>query len=220
MRRALAIFLAVIALSAQGGCGPREPVSPDQAEGGTHRLAVLPFRVEGSLDPNGRFLPAADADVSEEVGLHVAERLTDELARLGQAPVPSPKVLRATPVAGAAVYDPRLAARVARDLGAEFAVMGAVRRYVQRVGSALSVESPATVEYQAMAVDAGSGAVIGSYLFDYTQQPLAADLTQLPDFVQGGGKWRTREDILDRSLAKTAEKIASAMRGRRATAAR
>ena len=59
---------------------------------------------------------------------------------------------------------------------------------------------------------AGSGMVIGSWVFDFTQQPLAADLTTLPDFVQGGGKWRTREDILDKSLAKTAGKIAGTVR--------
>ena len=33
-----------------------------------------------------------------------------------------------------------------------------------------------------------------------------------PDFLQGGGKWRTREDILDKSLAKTAAKIAGNVR--------
>ena len=96
---------------------------------------------------------------------------------------------------------------IAREVGADAAVYSAVHRFVQRKGSALSVESPASVEYRALVVDAASGVVIGNYLFDFTQQPLAADLTTLPDFLQGGGKWRTREEILDASLTKTANKI-------------
>ena len=69
-----------------------------------------------------------------------------------------------------------------------------------------------------MIVAADSGVIVGTYLFDFTQQPLAADLTTLPDFVQGGGKWRTREEILDRSIPKMAKKIRSTLRGRAATA--
>jgi hypothetical protein len=107
---------------------------------------------------------------------------------------------------------------VARELGADVAVFGAIRRFVQRKGSALSVEAPASVEYQAMIVAADSGVIVGTYLFDFTQQPLAADLTTLPDFVQGGGKWRTREEILDHSIPKMAKKIRSTLRGRAATA--
>jgi hypothetical protein len=181
--------------------------------GSGRRVAVLPFRVRGFLDSAGRFAddPHASA-IPEDLGVYVARRLTSDLTGLGADVVPADAVLQATPVAGAAIYDTKLARRVAREVGADAAVFGAVRRFVQRQGSALSVESPASVEYQAMVVSAESGRVVGSWVFDFTQKPLAADLTTLPDFVQGGGKWRTREDILDKSLAKTAAKIAGTMR--------
>jgi hypothetical protein len=176
-------------------------------------VAVLPFRVGGSLDPAGRFVDDPNAKaIPDDLGTHIAERLNADLTALGANVVPLEAVQGATPVAGAALYDTKLALRVARELGAGAAVMGAVDRYVQREGSALSVESPASLKYQVMVVAADSGLVVGSYLFDYTQQPLMADLTTLPDFVQGGGKWRTREDILDRSLTKTAAKIAGTLR--------
>jgi hypothetical protein len=176
-------------------------------------VAVLPFRVGGFLDPAGRFVDDPNAaDIPDDLGTHVAERLNTDLAALGATVVPLDTVQAATPVSGTALYDTKRALRVAREIGAGAAVMGAIHRFRQRVGSALSVESPASVEYQVMVVAADSGLIIGSYLFDYTQQPLAADLTTLPDFIQGGGKWRTREDILDRSLTKTAGKIAGTLR--------
>jgi hypothetical protein len=176
-------------------------------------VAVLPFRVQGFLDPAGRFTDDPEAAaMPDDLGAYIAQRLNTDLSGLGARVVPLDAVLEATPVAGAALYDTKLALRVAREVGAGAAVMGAVHRFVQRQGSALSVESPASVKYQVMVVAADSGIVIGSYLFDFTQQPLMADLTTLPDFVQGGGKWRRREEILDRSLAKTAGKIAGTLR--------
>lgn len=203
---ALAAPLVAALLAA---CGPRAADVP--AEPGVRpvrRIAVLPFRTGGSLDPAGRFVAATGAGaVPEDLGPYVAERLTADLGALGAHTIPVDAVLSATPVAGAALYDTKLAARVGRALEADTAVYGAVRRYVERVGSALSVESPASVEYQVMVVDVASGTVIGSYVFDFTQQPLAADITTLPDFLQGGGKWRTRKEILDRSLQKTATKV-------------
>ena len=139
---------------------------------------MLPFRVRGFLDPAGRFAedPAAAA-MPEDLGVYIARKLTADLVAAGAEVVPAETVLQATPVAGAALYDTKLARRVARDVGADAAVFGAVRRYVQRQGSALSVESPASVEYQVMVVSTESGLVIGSYVFDFTQKPLAADLT-------------------------------------------
>lgn len=206
--RRLAVLAAPLVTALLAACGPRAADVPaDPGARAARRIAVLPFRTGGSLDPTGRFSAAPNASVPEDLGVYVAERLAADLTTLGAQTVSVDAVLAATPVAGAALYDTRLAVRVGRALEADTAVLGAVRRYVERVGSALSVESPASVEYQAMVVDVASGTVIGSYVFDFTQQPLAADITTLPDFLQGGGKWRTRKEILDRSLQKTAAKV-------------
>ena len=206
--------LVVLLVAAHTACGPERASSPAAPQvAGERQVAVLPFRVRGFLDSAGRFAtdPQAGA-MSEDLGTYIAERLTTDLVARGAHVVPADTVLQATPVAGAALYDSKLAIRVARAVGADAAVFGALQRFVQRQGSALSVERPASVQYQAMVVDAASGIVIGNYLFDYTQKPLAADLTTLPDFIQGGGKWRTREEILDRSLTKTAGKIDGTVR--------
>jgi hypothetical protein len=209
-RAALLLVLAGISCGPYGGAPP-----PGATAEPTPPVAVLPFRIAGFLDPAGRFVDDTSVGaIPDDLGVEIAQRLGMDLEHAGVGVVPADTVLRATPVAGAALYDTKLAARVAREVGADVAVMGAVHRYVQRVGSALSVERPATVEYQAMIVAADSGRMLGSYLFDFTQKPLAEDLTTLPDFLQGGGKWRTREEILHRSLTKTAAKIASALRSR------
>jgi hypothetical protein len=205
-RTGLAILVLVTSPTACGLRGAGTPATPQVAA--NRRVAVLPFRLRGFLDSAGRFASDPQGDpMPDDLGVYIAERLTNDLTALGARVVPTDTVQQASPVAGAALYDTKLAVRVAHAVGADAAVFGAVHRFIQRQGSALSVERPATVEYQAMVVDAASGIVIGNYLFDFTQQPLAADLTQLPDFLQGGGKWRTREEILDRSLTKTAGKI-------------
>jgi hypothetical protein len=199
-----------MALVVAAGCakGPESTKPAAPRVEGARRVAVLPFRVRGFLDSTGRFASDPQAGpMEDQLGVYVAERLTSDLTALGTPVVPASTVLQATPPAGAALYDGKLAVRVAREVGADAAVYGAVHRFVQRKGSALSVESPASVEYRAMVIDVASGVVIGNYLFDYTQQPLAADLTTLPDFLQGGGKWKTREEILDGSLGKTANKV-------------
>lgn len=208
-----ALVASVLALQC-ASCGPQSAGAPAVPQaGGARNVAVLPFRVGGFLDPAGRFVDDPNVEgIPDDLGTHIAERLDTDLTALGATVVPLETVQAATPVAGAALYDTKLALRVARQIGAGAVVMGAVHRFVQRQGSALSVESPASVKYQVMVLAADSGIVVGSYLFDFTQQPLMADLTTLPDFVQGGGKWRTREDILDRSLAKTAAKIAGTLR--------
>jgi len=206
-RRAAGWCVTLVVAAGCGFGGGAEPKTP-RVEGQQRRVAVLPFRVRGFIDSTGRFASDPQAGpMEDDLGVYVAERLTSDLTSLGTPVVPASTVLQATPPAGAALYDNKLAVRVAREVGADAAVYGAVHRFVQRKGSALSVESPASVEYRALVVDAASGVVIGNYLFDFTQQPLAADLTTLPDFLQGGGKWRTREEILDGSLTKIANKV-------------
>jgi hypothetical protein len=209
------VGLAVLVLvTSPAACGLRGAGTPPTSQATSERkAAVLPFRLRGFLDSAGRFAsdPQAGA-MPDDLGVSIAERITTDLAALGARVVPAATVQQASPVAGAALYDIRLAVRVGREVGADAAVFGAVHRFVEREGSALSVERPASVKYQAMVVDVASGVVIGNFLFDYTQQPLAADLTTLPDFLQGGGKWRTREEILERSLTKTAAKIDGTLR--------
>jgi hypothetical protein len=120
-------------------------------------------------------------------------------------------VLRATPPPGAARYDKELAKRVARAVGARLVVMGALTRFVEREGSAWGATTPASVWYQAILLDA-DGQVLDRERFEYAQQPLSQNLLELPRFLQGGGRWVTRDEMLDGALAETAGKLASVIR--------
>jgi hypothetical protein len=136
-------------------------------------------------------------------------------ARLIGAAVPvanGDRVLALTPPAGAAVYDARLGVRVATKAGANLAVVGAITRYVQREGSALGARTPASVAYQAALVRAPDAAIVAVDRFDYTQQPLTSNLLDLPRFLRAGGRWLTREELLEGALGETAEKFANALR--------
>src|SRR5690242_20235565 len=83
---------------------------------GPRRVAVLPFRVRGFIDSTGRFASDPNSGpMDEELGAYVAEKLTADLTALGAPVVPASTVAQATPVPGAALYDTKLAARVARE---------------------------------------------------------------------------------------------------------
>jgi len=95
--------------------------------------------------------------------------------------------------------------------GAPLALIGQERLEGQREGSALGVTSPASVAYQVALVRASDQAILGTDRFDYTQQSLSENLLDLPRFLKAGGRWMTREEILQGALEETAHKLATAL---------
>jgi len=177
-------------------------------------VAVLPFRVGGQLGADGAFTARGDLPpVPDDVGEQMAVTLSQALARNGVATIDPSHVMHATPPPGASRYDAALAARVARGLGVRLAVLGALTRYDEREGTAWGTRNPATVWYQAVLVDGEGGAVLDRQRFEYTQQPLSENLLQLPRFLQGGGRWVTRQDMLSGALNETGANLALAIRG-------
>jgi len=118
-------------------------------------------------------------------------------------------VFGAASLADAGHYDPAFAVRLAGKLGARFVVLGALVRFRQREGSALGVTSPASVAYQVALVRAADQAILGTDRFDYTQQSLSENLLDLPRFLKAGGRWMSREEILEGALEETAHRLAA-----------
>jgi hypothetical protein len=206
---------AVAFLLAAASCaGQRKPLPVVALHtSGPAMVAVLPFRVGGELDPNIAFAERRDLPpVPEDVGVRMAEALGQALTRNGVTVVRPSEVLHATPPAGAARYDSALGARVAKDLGVPFAVLGALTRFVEREGSAWGTNTPATVWYQAVLVEAANGEVVSSERFEHTQQPLSQNLLDLPRFLQRRGRWVTREEMLTGGLDETGANLARAIR--------
>jgi hypothetical protein len=192
---------------------PVDAATAAQPMTGTPVVAVLPFRVGGSLDAGATYTEReAVADAPPDLGEQIAVELGAALAKRGIAVVDGRRVAAAVPPPGAAIYDARLGARVARELGVPMAVMGAVTRYVQREGTALGATKPATVWYQAVLVNADDATVLERATFEHTQQPLSENILDLPKFIQGGGQWVTREQMLSESLPATAGRLAAGIR--------
>jgi len=212
MRRLVVLsMLAALGLA----CTPRSrtPAVPPRVASAVGAVAVIPFRVGGELDPAGSFAERRDVPpVPDDVGDHIAMTLGQQLARDGVTVSDSAAVQQATPPPGTSRYDPAMAMRVAKAVGARLAVLGALTRYAQREGSAWGARTPATVWYQAVLVDAATGSLIDRERFEYTQQPLSQNLLELPRFLQGGGKWVTREEMLDGALDETAAQLVRAIR--------
>ena len=224
MLRPLAVAIALAALAACERPGPARlpaPVMPP----GTARIAVVPFRTAGAP---GAQAGGGGEGVPADAGPAAARMLAAHLAETGMAVVDADRVLGAWSLADTTAYDPRVAAHVAEKVGANLAVLGTLSRYRERQGTAWAVEAPAAVAYEAAVVHAPDGALLATSAlilalaspeaqawvvagFEYAQQALTENLLQLPRFVESGGRWLTREELLDQALARTAERLARAL---------
>ena len=201
MIRRLALAAVLVMLPACSRPGPRHA---PPALTGPPRVAVMPFRTARA--------PGAETEpVPADAGLAAARMLGAHLAALGIAVVDADRVLGTWSLSDTHVYDASLAAHVGERVGANVAAFGVLSRYHERQGSAWAVESPAAVAYEAALVHVPDGTLIAVDRFEYAQQALSQNLLELPRFVEGGGRWLTREELLDQSLAHTAERLGRAL---------
>jgi hypothetical protein len=85
--------------------------------------------------------------------------------------------------------------QMGREIGADAVVGGIVYRFQQRVGTGLSVESPASVGFGLHVIRCSDGQVLWSNHFDETQQNLSENLLKIGSFVKRGGTWLTVEQL-------------------------
>jgi hypothetical protein len=72
---------------------------------------------------------------------------------------------------------------------------GVITRYDDRQGSALLVDQPASVAYEAFLISARDGEILWRARFDETQQPLLDNLLLAGRFFKGGGVWQTNDTL-------------------------
>ncbi len=193
----LLIFLLPAWCHPQGG---GERIAPRQ------KVAVLPFLTIRPHAPGetmikglqGEFFFRA-GELPSRAGSEVTSIFQRQLLRLGRCEVmplgqvmtaleePDPLAFREDPL-GEAV-------RLGEGLGAHAVVIGGVYRFEQRIGSALGVERPASVAFDAHLVRVEDRKVIWSVRFDETQRSLSENLLKVSTFVKGGGQWVTVEKL-------------------------
>jgi hypothetical protein len=72
---------------------------------------------------------------------------------------------------------------------------GVITRYDDRQGSALLVDQPASVAYEAYLISARDGEILWRARFDETQRPLLDNLLLIGRFLKGGGVWQTNDTL-------------------------
>lgn len=72
---------------------------------------------------------------------------------------------------------------------------GVITRYDNRQGTAIAVDHPASVAYEAFLISARDGEILWRARFDETQRPLFDNLLLAGRFFKGGGVWQTNDTL-------------------------
>ena len=94
-----------------------------------------------------------------------------------------------------------------RQNTADVVLLGFVYRFRERVGTAYSVESPASVAFGMHLIRVMDGRTIWSASLDETQKSLGDNLFQLGSFLSRGGRWVTAEELATSGLEQIFEKF-------------
>jgi len=89
----------------------------------------------------------------------------------------------------------RLIVETGRRLEADAVMTGTIYRFRERVGAALSVDTPASVAFDMHLVRVADGRLIWVGHFDETQHSLSEDLLRWRTFLKRGGGWLTAEAL-------------------------
>ena len=175
-----------------------------------YRVAVMPFDVTNcrtcvesypSCRPVGGQIVCDQ--ISSGIGFDLALSLAREIAIYGKYEVLEPLATsRVLPLVGQVPMT-----EIGRRLGVDVLVFGVINRFQERVGGPMSVRSPASVYFEISMVDARSGRKVWYAVFDQTQKSLSDDITNLRNFMRGGGKWLTAREFADVGIAEMVEKF-------------
>lgn len=82
-----------------------------------------------------------------------------------------------------------------RLVDADAVVIGTVARFVEREGTAIGSEAPASIALRLALVSVRSGDVLWDGEFNETQQPLSSNLLNFWQFWRGGPRWFTAAEF-------------------------
>lgn len=84
-----------------------------------------------------------------------------------------------------------------------------VYRYQERQGGNFSVNRPASVGFHAHLFE--GGAIVGTSVFDETQQPLSENLFRFFTFLRRGARWITVEELAREGVHKAVDTFAGTL---------
>ena len=186
----LIMVLSVPAVAQEGGQG----VVP------LRKVAVLPFLTIEPHAQDGAMVKGLvgdfffrTGDLPGRAGSELTSLVHHQLLQLGRCEVITvDQVTRAIEWSDPEAFrrDPLSeGVRIGTELKAHAVVIGGVYRFEQRIGSALGVQRPASVAFDAHLVRVADRKVLWSGRFDETQRSLSENLLKADTFVKGGGQW-------------------------------
>lgn len=174
------------------------------------RIAVLPFDVAGCEEcvdsfptcrPQGNRIVCDK--INSKIGYQLALSLAREIAIYGKYEVIEPQAAaRILPYVGQISMQ-----EMGHRLGVDMIVFGKVNRFHERVGGPMSVKKPASVYFEVSMIDARTGKKVWNVVFDQTQKSFSADITDVRNFMRGGGKWLTAREFADIGIAEAVEQF-------------
>ena len=166
-------------------------------EGPVRSAVLIPFFVRTPSEPGKMFAEdpmSGHLFVTGEIVPNARRELTDLLyEKLIDFPqlrlVPLREVER-TMKTGDFARDPIGSAQKIGDaFGVDGVVLGWVFRYEERIGSAISVERPASVSFAIHLFGVKEGRILWGGIFQETQQPLSENVLRLTAFLRRRGAW-------------------------------
>ncbi len=174
------------------------------------RVAVLPFDVSDCQSCGDSFPTCRPVGnriicdkINSNIGYELALSLAREIAIYGKYQVVEPQVAaRIMPYVGQVPMK-----EIGQRLGVDVLVFGNVKRFQERIGGPMTAKRPASVYFEVSMIDARNGQKVWYAIFDRTQKSLSDDITNIRNFVRGGGKWLTAREFAEIGIAETIEQF-------------
>ncbi|MCD6269459.1 MAG: lipoprotein [Deltaproteobacteria bacterium] len=174
------------------------------------RVAVLPFDVSDCQSCGDSFPTCRPVGnriicdkINSKIGYDLALSLAREIAIYGKYEVVEPQAAaRIMPYVGQVPMK-----EIGQRLGVDVLVFGNVKRFQERIGGPMTAKKPASVYFEVSMIDARNGQKVWYAIFDRTQKSLSDDITNIRNFVRGGGKWLTAREFAEIGIAETIEQF-------------
>ncbi|MBU1741917.1 MAG: hypothetical protein KKC37_10245 [Proteobacteria bacterium] len=212
LRRWMLLGLAGLVLVAGWSCEPLSMKAPTSMPF-IKKIAVLPFYwisppagarivtnpLTGAVFAPGPYRVEAAAQLTED---WFRMLLKDRSGFAYVSPLASGRMLDGLRRTDLRDLRRRTLTRVGRSLGADAVVVGFVYRWRERVGSAVGVEQPAAVAFDALLIKTSTGAILWAGRFERTQRSLSENLLEIGLYASQGVRWLTARELAAYGLSR------------------
>ena len=197
-------FILMVIWAALVGCGPKyiESSLPHELEKhSVQEVGLIPFIVESQTTGELR---------SGTIGEGASQIITDQFYRTltarhvtvirWEGPEPAPSDGETEPLS-----DLQRAKQIGKRLNTSTVLLGTVTTFVEREGSALGIQRPASVGFTVQLIHAEDGHLLWKAGYHETQKSLMEDISAYRLFFRRGSRWLTAaelsEDGVERLMA-------------------